>query len=165
MKRPMTPRGYAILRRELQKLKSLRPEISRAIETARGHGDISENADYDAAKDRSGMVEAKIRDIEAKLALADVLDLDKLMSQDRVVFGMTVKIEDLNSGEGRTITIVGTDESDVERGLISLESPLGRSMIGKSMGEVVKVQLPSGVREYEIIEIVVDLEPLKEESE
>jgi len=157
MKRPITPRGYDALRAELQRLKSTRPELARAIEIARGHGDLSENGDYDAAKEKSGMTEARIRDLETKLAMADIIDPARIGEPTRVVFGVTVRVEDLNSGEERSLTIVGADESDVDRGLISIESPLGRGLIGKEVGDVARVQLPAGVREYEVTEILVDL--------
>ncbi|MBX7136749.1 MAG: transcription elongation factor GreA [Oligoflexia bacterium] len=156
MRRPITPRGYAALRAELKRLKSMRPELSRAIEVARGHGDLSENGDYDAAKEKSAMTEAKIRDLETKLTMADVIDPRKLQSFENVVFGVSVLIEDVDSGEQRRLTIVGADESDVERGWISIESPLGRGLIGKPGGEIARVQLPGGSREFEIREIYVD---------
>ena len=156
MKRPITPRGYNKLRSELKALKSMRPELARAIETARGHGDISENADYDAAKEKSGLTEAKIRDLEMRLAEADIVDPRKLGSPTRVMFGVTVRIEDVDSGEQRTISIYGPDESDVDRGFISFESPLGKGLIGKEEGDVAQIQLPSGKRSYEIMEISVD---------
>ncbi len=155
MKRPMTPRGYAALRTELMKLKSMRPELARAIEIARGHGDLSENGDYDAAKEKSGMTEAKIRDIEARLAMAEVIDPRKLGEPSRVVFGSSVKIEDVDTGDQRTISIFGAEESDVEKGWISYEAPLGKALIGKEIGDVVKVPLPAGAREYEVVEIFV----------
>lgn len=158
MKIPMTPRGYRILRDELHKLKGTRPELSLAIETARGHGDISENGDYDAAKEKSGMVEAKIRDLEGRLALAQVIDPRTITNLNRVVFGVSVKISDVDSGEERSITIVGADESDVDRGFVSLEAPLGRSLIGKESGDVVKMTLPGGAKEYEILEIYIEYE-------
>lgn len=159
MKRPMTPRGYAALRTELTRLKAMRPELARAIEVARGHGDLSENGDYDAAKEKSGMTEAKIRDIEARLAMAEVIDPRKFGSDiSRVVFGVSVKIEDLESGEQRVLSIFGAEESDVEKGWISFEAPLGKALIGKELGDVAKVPLPGGAREYEIIEIFVQYE-------
>jgi transcription elongation factor GreA len=144
------------MRAELQKLKAMRPELARAIEIARGHGDLSENGDYDAAKEKSGMTEAKIRDLEAKLSMAEIIDPRKNQSPSKVVFGVSVRIEDLNSGEVRSLAIVGADESDVERGWISIESPLGRGLIGKEQGDVARLQLPAGVREYEITEIFID---------
>lgn len=156
MRRPITPRGYAALRQELRRLRAMRPELSRAIEVARGHGDLSENGDYDAAKEKSGMVEAKIRDLETKLTMAELIDPSRLSSSDKVVFGVSVKIEDMDEGEVKTLSILGADESDVERGWISIESPLGRGLIGKAVGEVARVKLPSGVKEYEILEIFID---------
>lgn len=152
----MTPRGYDALRTELQKLKAMRPELARAIEIARGHGDLSENGDYDAAKNKSGMVEGKIRDIETRLSMAEIIDPRKISSLDKVVFGVSVKIEDVESGEARTVTIVGSEESDVDKGWISFESPLGKGLIGKELNDVARVNLPAGTREYEIVEIFVD---------
>lgn len=159
MKRPITPNGYAALRQELKKLKAMRPEISHAIEVARANGDISENADYDAAQAKLGMTEAKIRDIESKLSMADVIDPCKITKLDKIVFGLSTRIEDLDSGEKRYLRIVGSEESDVEKGHISFESPLGRGLIGKALGDVAKVQLPGGVKEYEILEVFCDYVP------
>jgi transcription elongation factor GreA len=154
MKFPVTPVGYAKMRTELLSLKSQRPALSRAIEVARAHGDISENADYDAAKDKSGMVEAKIRDLESKLALAEVIDpRERSAILTKVVFGVSVVIEDIDSGEQKNLTIVGTDESDTEKGYISFEAPLGKSLIGKEVNDIVKVATPSGAKEFEILEI------------
>jgi transcription elongation factor GreA len=158
MKRPMTPRGYAMLRAELMKLKAMRPEIARMIEVARGHGDLSENGDYDAAIEKSGMTEAKIRDIEARLATAEVIDPLKIGKPSRVVFGSSVKIEDLESGEQKLLSIYGAEESDVAKGWISYETPLGKSLIGKEEGDVARVALPGGAREYEVLEIFVSYE-------
>jgi transcription elongation factor GreA len=154
----MTPRGYATLRAELMRLKALRPEIARMIEVARGHGDLSENGDYDAAKEKSGMTEAKIRDIEARLATAEVIDPLKLGKPGRVVFGSSVKIEDVESGEQKVLSIYGAEESDVAKGWISYETPLGKSLIGKEEGDVARVALPGGAREYEVLEIFVSYE-------
>jgi transcription elongation factor GreA len=140
----------------------MRPELARAIEIARGHGDLSENGDYDAAKEKSGMVEAKIRDIETRLAMAEVIDPRKLTITDRVVFGATVTIEDVDSGERRVISIYGAEESDIEKGWISFEAPLGKGLIGKELGDVVKVALPGGAREYEIVELAVTYEEIEE---
>ena len=164
MKTPITQNGYDSLRKELRKLKALRPELSRAIEVARAHGDISENADYDAAKARSGMVEAKIRDIEAKLASAEVVDPRRITSFEKVVFGLSVRIEDLDSGEQRVVSLVGTDESDAEKGFISFESPLGKSLIGKAVGDVARAKLPSGFKEHEVLEIFCSYEAAQQEE-
>jgi transcription elongation factor GreA len=160
----MTPRGYAALRTELMKLKAMRPELARAIEVARGHGDLSENGDYDAAKEKSGMVEAKIRDIEARLSNAEVIDPRKVANPTRVVFGVSVKLEDVDNGEQRVISIVGAEESDVEKGWISFEAPLGKGIIGKELGDVARVILPGGAREFEILEIFVDYEEQPSET-
>jgi transcription elongation factor GreA len=160
MKYPMTPSGYALLRRELLKLKGMRVELAEAIEVARGHGDLSENGDYDAAKERSGMVEAKIRDLEARLAAADVIDPLSIKDPIRVMFGVTVFLESVDSGEERKFTIVGTEESDINRGYISYDSPIGRALIGKEPGDVARVQAPGGAREYEIREILVAYEAM-----
>lgn len=153
------------MRRELLRLKGMRGELANAIEVARGHGDLSENADYDAAKEKSGLVEAKIRDLEAKLAAAEIIDPLKLGELVRVVFGASVKIMDIDSSEERVVTIVGADEGDIDRGLISLESPIGRSLIGKEIGDVVKVSVPGGSREYEVSEIFVKVELHQVEAE
>lgn len=158
MKRPITPRGYNQLRTELQRLKGMRPELARAIEIARGHGDLSENGDYDAAKEKSGMTEARIRDIETKLSMAEIIDPSKLSVSEKVVFGVSVRVEEMESGDSKVFSIVGADESAVEKGWISCESPLGRGLIGKSVGDVARVQLPAGTREYEIVEVFVDYE-------
>ncbi len=155
----MTPRGYAMLRKELQKLKALRPELARAIEVARGHGDLSENADYDAAKEKSGMTEAKIRDCESRLSMAEIIDPSKILEPSRVMFGTTVRIEQVDSGEARVLSIVGSEESDIEKGWISFESPLARGLMGKEVGDVAKVALPGGAKDYEIVEIYIDYDP------
>ena len=164
MKRPITPRGYNAQRRELHKLKSMRPELAKAIEIARGHGDLSENGDYDAAKEKSGMIEAKIRDIEAKISFAEVIDPRKTPNPTRVVFGVTTKVLDIDGDEEKVFTIVGPDESNIDNGWISCESPLGKSLIGKETGDVAKAHVPGGEREYEILEIYLDyVDPLEEE--
>lgn len=152
----MTPRGIAKLKKELQQLKSMRPELAKAIERAREHGDLSENADYDAAKNKSGLTEAKIRDLEGRLSQAEVIDPQKLTDPDRVVFGVSVRLEDLDSGDEKVYSIYGNEESDVSRGWISFESPVAKALIGKHLGDVAKVRLPGGVREFEIMEIFVD---------
>ena len=147
---PMTPAGQAWMRKQLKKLKEVdRPANSRAIEIARGHGDLSENADYSAAKEEQGMIEAKIRDYEAKLGLAEVIDPTTL-SGDRVQFGATVTIEDSDSGETSTYTIVGEHEADIKKRRISLVAPVARALLGKRVGDDVTVQTPKGKREVVI---------------
>jgi transcription elongation factor GreA len=149
---PMTPRGAQKLRDDLARLKEERPKISREIGVAREHGDLKENAEYHAAKDRQGMVEAQIKDIEDKLARAEIIDPSKL-SGDRVRFGATVKVTNLDTDEETTYQIVGADEADINSGMISVSAPLARALIGKSVGDEVVVNLPAGKRRYEIAEI------------
>ena len=154
MKSPITPKGYSALKEDLQRLKAQRPEVARSIEIARGHGDLSENADYDAAKNKSGLLEAKIRDLEARLAMSEVIDPAAIKVSDRVVFGTVVTVSDVDSGDERTLNIVGEYESNVDAGQISLSSPLGRALIGRRTGDVVRVHTPGGVREYEILSVM-----------
>ena len=150
---PMTPAGNAYMKKQLLKLKNHdRPANARAIEIARGHGDLSENADYSAAKEEQGMIEAKIRELEAKLAMAEVIDPTKL-SGTRVKFGATVTIEDAESGETQRYVIVGEHEADIKRGRISIGAPVARALIGKDVGDTVTVTTPKGKREYEVTEV------------
>lgn len=150
---PMTPSGFAAMRAQLKKLKEVdRPANSRAIEVARGHGDLSENADYSAAKEEQGLIEAKIRELDAKLSLAEVIDPTKL-SGSRVRFGATVTIEDTETSERQTYAIVGEHEADIKRGRISISAPVARAMIGKEVGDTFTVQSPKGRREYEVNEV------------
>jgi len=152
MKTPMTLRGAELLRTELQQLKTIeRPKISQWIAEARSHGDLSENAEYDAARERQGMIEARIRDIEAKLANAQVVDPKLLHAEGRCVFGATVEVA--TDGDSATWQIVGEDEADIKAGRISYSSPIGRALIGKEAGEVVEVQTPGGLKRYEIIDV------------
>ncbi|MFO7177746.1 MAG: transcription elongation factor GreA [Pseudomonadota bacterium] len=146
---PMTPAGAQKLREELMRLKEERPKISREIGIAREHGDLSENAEYHAAKERQGLVEARIKDIEDKLARAEIIDPSKL-SGDRVRFGATVTLTNLDTNEEQTFRIVGADEADIDSGTISISAPLARALIGKSVGDEVEVKLPGGTRRFEI---------------
>ena len=146
---PMTPAGAQKLRDELTRLKEERPKISREIGIARDHGDLKENAEYHAAKERQGMVEAHIKDIEDKLSRAEVIDPTKL-SGDRVRFGAFVLLTNLDTDEEITYQIVGADEADLKNGTISVSAPLSRALIGKSTGDEVVVTLPGGTRRYEI---------------
>jgi transcription elongation factor GreA len=145
----MTPGGAQKLKDELARLKEERPKISREIGIAREHGDLSENAEYHAAKERQGLVEARIKDIEDKLSRAEVIDPTKL-NGDRVRFGATVMLTNLDTDEEARYQIVGADEADINQGLISVSAPLARALIGKSTGDEVVVQLPAGTRRYEI---------------
>lgn len=150
---PITRPGYDALKKELEILKSVeRPKNIRAIEEARAHGDLSENAEYDAAKERQGFLEARINDLEYKLANADVIDPDNL-PKDRAVFGCTVKLENVDSGDEVTYQLVGPDESNIKEGRISVESPLGTAIVGKRLGDEININAPGGKRQYEVIDI------------
>jgi transcription elongation factor GreA len=150
---PMTPAGHTWMKKQLKKLKDHdRPANARAIEVARGHGDLSENADYSAAKEEQGMIEAKIREFEAKLALSEVIDPAKL-SGSRIKFGATVTIEDTDSGERQTLAIVGEHEASIKRGRISIGAPVARALIGKEVGDTAQVVTPKGKREVEIVDV------------
>ena len=152
-KYPITPEGLRKLQEELKRLKSVeRPKVIEAIAEARGHGDVSENAEYDAAKEQQAFLEKKIREIENNIANADVVD-PAAMSTDRVVFGLQVKVQDLDTGEEISYQIVGVDEADIAEQRISVSSPVARALIGKMVGDVVQVQIPRGLRELEILEI------------
>jgi transcription elongation factor GreA len=149
----MTRQGHDMLTEELRRLKSVeRPAISDAIRRAREHGDISENAEYDAAKDKQGMIEARIRQIEDRLARAEVVETSG-GATDKVRFGTTVVLEDLDSGDSVTYRIVGEDEADVSKGLLSVTSPVARALIGKEVDDQVNVAVPAGKRSYEVREI------------
>ena len=146
---PMTPRGAALLRAELKRLKEERPKIAREIEVAREHGELSENAEYHAAKERQGMIEAQYKDIENKLALAEIIDPCAL-SGSVVRFGATVSLTNLDTDEEVTYQIVGADEANVQEGRVSISAPLARALVGKEIGDSVTVEMPAGVRNYEI---------------
>lgn len=151
---PMTPEGYKSLQSELQKLKTVdRHEVIKAIEYARSLGDLSENAEYETAKDKQSFVEGRIRELEAKLVMAEVIDPKSITSRDRVVFGLTVTIEDVDTGERKKYQLVGADESDPNEGKISITSPLGRSLIGKEVNDSTQTRTPGGIREFIIIDI------------
>jgi transcription elongation factor GreA len=152
-KYPMTPRGQQALKDELKRLREVeRPKNVRDIEEARAHGDLKENAEYHAAKERQGFIEGRSRDIEAILAQAEVIDPAKL-SGSKVVFGATVKLTDVDSGDQVTYTVVGDHEADVKAGRIAVSAPLARAMIGRERGESVSLKTGKGMREYEIVEV------------
>jgi transcription elongation factor GreA len=153
-KTPMTTRGAALLRAELQRLKAVeRPNVITAIAEARAHGDLSENAEYDAAKERQGFIEGRIAEVEGKLANAEIIDPAHIDADGRCVFGATVELEDADSGDVVTYQIVGEDEADIKSGKISITSPIARALIGKSSGDTAEVQAPGGVRSYEILDV------------
>jgi transcription elongation factor GreA len=152
IKVPMTVEGAARLKAELQRLKTIeRPAVILALSDARSHGDLSENADYDAAKERQGFIEGRISEVEAKLAHAQVIDPAEIEADGRVVFGSTVEIADVESGERNAYQIVGDDEADIKASKISVNSPIARALIGKTEGDTAEVQAPGGVRSYEVV--------------
>ena len=151
---PLTERGFQKLQEELHRLKTKdRPAVIQAIAEARAQGDLSENAEYEAAKDKQGFIEGRISEIEAKLAAAQVIDPSALDAGGRVVFGSTVDLEEEETGAKVTYQIVGDDEADLKLGLISISSPIARALIGKTAGDIAEVQAPSGPKSYEIMAV------------
>jgi transcription elongation factor GreA len=151
---PVTKQGFEALRKELQNLKKIeRPQNIKAIEEARAHGDLSENAEYAAAKDRQGFIEGRINELEFKLAHIDIIEIDKL-PKDRAVFGSKVVLENTETGEDVSYQLVGPDESDIENGRISVSSPLGKAIIGRKPGDELTLEVPGGKRSYELVEIL-----------
>ncbi len=151
---PMTVAGAQALREELEKLKSVdRPRVIQAIAEARAHGDLKENAEYHAAREQQGFIEGRIADIENKLSRAHIIDVRAMPAGDKVIFGVTVVIINVDTDEARTYQIVGDDEADIKLAKISVGSPLARALIGKSVGDIVAVQTPGGLVEYEIGEV------------
>ncbi len=151
---PLTVAGAERLREELHRLKTVdRPNVIAAIAEARSHGDLSENAEYDAAKERQGFVEGRIQEVEGKLSNAQIIDPKLLDADGRCVFGATVDLEDQDTGNSVTYQIVGEDEADIKVGKVSVSSPMARALIGKYAGDIAQVQAPGGIREYEIIDI------------
>jgi transcription elongation factor GreA len=149
---PMTPQGAQKLREELIRLREERPKISRDIETAREHGDLSENAEYHAAKERQGMIEARIKDIEDKLSRAEIIDPTRL-SGPKIRFGATVELLNIDTDEEVKYRIVGAEEADLSQGTISISAPLARALIGREVGDEIRVNLPAGLRKFEITSV------------
>ena len=151
---PMTPRGYETLKTELNQLKQVeRPRNIQAIEEARAHGDLSENAEFDAAKERQSFLESRINELEYKLANVDIIDPDSI-SKDKAVFGATVVLENIDTGEEVEYQLVGPEESSINEGRISVSSPLGSAILGKTLGDEIAIQAPGGKRNYELIDIL-----------
>ena len=151
---PLTVNGAEKLRAELHRLKTVdRPWVIAAIAEARSHGDLSENAEYDAAKERQGFIEGRIQEVEGKLSNAQIIDPQLLDADGRCVFGATVDLEDQDSGDAVTYQIVGEDEADIKSGKLSVASPMARALIGKYVGDVAQVQAPGGIREFELIDV------------
>jgi transcription elongation factor GreA len=152
---PLTKFGAELLKQELHRLKTKdRPEVISAIAEARSHGDLSENAEYDAAKERQSFIEGRIAELDGKLSAAQVIDPTELDAEGRVVFAATVELEDLENGQKVRYQIVGEDEADLKENKVSITSPIARALIGKSSGDVVGVQAPAGIREYEILDVL-----------
>jgi transcription elongation factor GreA len=150
----MTSRGAEALRAELKRLKTeARPSVIKAIAEARGHGDLSENAEYHAAREQQGFIEGRIKEIETKLANAEVIDPSKLTNTGKVVFGAVVELEDQDDGTRVVYQVAGEDEADIRAGRISITSPIARALVGKSQGDVVDVSAPGGIRSYEIVTV------------
>jgi transcription elongation factor GreA len=151
---PLTRRGAELLKSELQRLKSVeRHAVIRAIADARAQGDLSENAEYDAAKDKQGFIEGRIKELESKLAAAQIIDPATIDADGRIVFGAKVELEDEASGARVSYQIVGDDEADLKLGLISISSPIARALIGKEVGDIAEVQAPGGLRHWEVVAI------------
>jgi transcription elongation factor GreA len=151
---PLTVRGAQLLKEELQRLKQTeRPAVISAIAEARAQGDLSENAEYDAAKERQGFIEGRIAELESKLATAQIIDPTTLDADGRVVFGATVDLEDVETGDTVTYQIVGEDEADIREGKVSVSSPIARALIGRLSGDIAVVKAPGGLREYEVLDV------------
>ncbi len=155
MKRvPMTPEGYKALVQELKHhMEVLRPEVVKSIEEARAHGDISENSEFEAAKERQAMIEARIGELNQRIGMAEVIDVRQIPETGRVVFGATVRLLDLQTEEELVYRIVGSHEADIPKGAIPITAPIGRSLLGKEVGDEVHVRIPKGTREFEILEV------------
>jgi transcription elongation factor GreA len=151
---PMTMRGHELLQKELKRLKSVdRPNVVKAIAEARAHGDLKENAEYHAAKEEQGFIEARIKDIEGKLSHKQVIDASAVDARGKVIFGATVVILDENADKEMTYKIVGEDEADIKQGMISFTSPIARALIGKDEGDAIEFQAPDGLKTYDILEV------------
>jgi len=161
---PMTKAGANAIKREIKRLKAVeRPRIVQEISVARDHGDLSENAEYHAAKERQSHIEGRIQMLEDRLARAEIIDVSRL-SGERVVFGATVKLEDVDSGQQVQYTIVGETEADLKKGRISITSPIARGLIGREVGDTVKIHAPAGEREYEVLAVLFVEYPVDEEE-
>jgi len=153
-RRPISVEGHRKLREEMDRMIRVeRPSVIREIEVALGHGDLSENAEYTYAKEKQALIETRIRDLQQRLSTCEVIDITTRPKTDKVVFGSTVNLEDLETGETKSYRLLGQDEADISQGSLSVSSPLGRALIGRQVEDLVEVKTPSGIREYEILEI------------
>ncbi len=154
-KRPISVEGHRKLSEEIDRMIRVeRPSVIKEIEVALGHGDLSENAEYTYAKEKQALIEARIRDLQERLSTCEIIDLNQRPSSDRVVFGSTVELEDLETNEVKRYQLLGQDEADISQGILSVSSPLGRALIGKEVSDIVEVKTPNGVREYEILKVM-----------
>ncbi|HMK35526.1 MAG TPA: transcription elongation factor GreA [Desulfomonilaceae bacterium] len=154
VRRPISAEGFKKLKEDIDRMIRVeRPAVIKEIEIALGHGDLSENAEYTYAKEKQGLIEARVRDLQERLAACEVIDIDNRPCTDRIVFGCSVRISDVDTSEERIFKLLGQDEADINQGSLSVESPLGRALIGKEVDDVVEVKTPNGIREYEIIEV------------
>lgn len=153
-RRPISPEGLKKLHEEMDRLiRTERPSVIKEIEIALGHGDLSENAEYTYAKEKQALIETRIRDLQERLSACEVIDLNNRPKSDRIVFGCSVKIEDVDNGDQKVFTLLGQDEADISRGIISIDSPIGKALIGKEVNDVVEVKTPGGLKEYEVLEV------------
>lgn len=153
-KRPISVEGHRKLREEMDRMMRVeRPSVIKEIEVALGHGDLSENAEYTYAKEKQALIETRIRDLQERLSTCEVIDINDRPKTDKVVFGSTVNLEDLETGETKSYRLLGQDEADISQGILSVSSPLGRALIGKHVEDLVEVKTPGGIREYEILAI------------
>ena len=153
-RRPISAEGHKKLKEEIDKLVRVeRPRVVKEIEIALGHGDLSENAEYTYAKEKMALIETRIRDLQERLSSCEVIDLGALPESDRIVFGSSVTIEDIDTSEQKVYRLLGQDEADISKGIISVNSPLGKALIGKEVNDVVEVKTPNGLREYEVVEV------------
>jgi transcription elongation factor GreA len=153
-RRPISAEGHKKLKEEIDKLVRVeRPGVIKEIEIALGHGDLSENAEYTYAKEKMALIETRIRDLQERLSACEIIDLEALPESDRIVFGSCVTIEDVDTSEQKVYKLLGQDEADISKGIISVNSPLGKALIGKEVNDVVEVKTPNGLREYEVVGI------------
>jgi len=154
VRRPITAEGHRKLTEEMDRLIRVeRPAVTKEIEIALGHGDLSENAEYTYAKEKQGLIDSRIRDLQERLSCCEIIDLNNRPPSDRIVFGSSFTIEDVDSSEQRAYRLLGQDEADISQGIISVDSPLGRALLGKEVNDVVEVKTPNGLREYEVIDV------------
>jgi transcription elongation factor GreA len=153
-RRPISHEGHQKLMEEIDRLVRVeRPQVIKEIEVALGHGDLSENAEYTYAKEKQGLIEARLRGLQERLAACEIIDLDNRPPTDRIVFGCSVTIEDVDTNEQKSYRLLGQDEADISRGIISIDSPLGRALIGKEVNDVVEVKTPNGLKEFEVLAV------------